>query len=225
MNSPGSPDLPGPWPDVLAAYTDGELDPPARAAVERWLSAHPGALAELRAQRQFSPENWRLWQKAEPPLPTEDTWAAVRNAIGQAVTAPVATPAPRPEPGRWKWAGRTFAGGVAAAVVAIIALGPVFFPPRPQEPVGPVAEPADDPLRDYVVLPIADEADVDVWRVAGPGDGGLTVGAHPLPGVLVLADEGDVELEGAEDHPAWPGGPQITRWPGDTPMLYASNPR
>ena len=81
MSASESPDWPGPWPDVLAAYADGELDAAGRAEVERWLAEHPGARADLAAQRELSPDNWRLWQQVEAPLPAEHAWMSVRNAV------------------------------------------------------------------------------------------------------------------------------------------------
>lgn len=235
MTAPGPPDLPGPWPDVLAAYADGELDAPARAAVERWLAAHPRARAAVRAQKQLSPDNWPLWQQAEPPLPTEATWAAVRELVADAVHSPV-TPAAPSEPGWWRRTGVYFSGGVAAFVAAgllFATIGQLFFPPPPPpEPLtapevafGSVVE-GDDPLAGVAVLPVANAGDVDIHRVAGNGGGWLPVGEPPLAGPLALAGEGDVQLEGAEPHPAWPDGPpRITTAPGDAAMIFAAGPR
>jgi anti-sigma factor RsiW len=235
MNAQPPPDLPGPWPDLLAAYADGELDAATRAVVERWLAAHPGACREVRDQRQLSPENWALWQQAEPPLPTEATWAKVRDAVANAVL-PAATPAPRRE---WNWWARNsiyFTGGVAAAVAAMLllcVLGPVLAPP-PKHPV-PVDQklqelaeqtPPADPLAEYPVLPVATADDVDIRRVAGDTGGWLVVGELPLAGPVVLATEDDVALEEAEPHPAWPTGtPRMTTGRGDAPMIFAATPR
>jgi anti-sigma factor RsiW len=235
MTCPGPHDLPGPWPDILAAYADGELDAPARTAVERWLASHPRAVAELRAQKQLSPENWPLWQQAEPPLPTEATWAAVRELVADAVHSPV-TPAARSEPGWW-WRTRFyFSGGVGALVAAgllFAVTGRLFFPPPP--PPVPQSAPevvsgsfveGDDPLAGIAVLPLADADDVDIHRVAGGGGGWLQVGEPPLAGPLALAGEEDVQLEEADPHPAWPGGtPRMVTAPGDAAMIFAAGPR
>lgn len=231
MTCHGPPDLPGPWPDVLAAYADGELDAPARAAVERWLAAHPRALAELCAQKQLSPDNWTLWQQAEPPLPTEATWAAVRELVADAVHSPV-MPAGPPEPRWWRRTGFYFSGGVAALVAACLLfalVGHLLFPPEP--PAFEFADttpqaPADDPLAGLAVLPMATADDVDIHRVAGSGGGWLPVGEPPLAGPLALAGEEDVQLEEAEPHPAWPGGtPRMVTAPGDAAMIFAAGPR
>lgn len=224
----GPADWPGPWPDVLAAYADGELDAPARAAVERWLAAHPRARAELRAQRDLSPGNWPLWQQVEPPLPSEDTWAAVRALVADAVPPQPTTPAVTREWGWWRRAGVYFGGGLigfAAACLLLGLVGRLFVPPVRNDPV-PVPARIDDPLAEYAVLPLANGSDVDIERVAGGGGGLLPVGAAPLPDVLVLAGAGDIEVEDAEPHPAWPaGGPKITTAPGDAAMIFAAGPR
>lgn len=227
MTGPDDPcDLTGRWPDVLAAYADGELDPCARAAVARWLASHPHSAAELLAQQQLSPENWRLWQHAEPPLPTEDTWATILDAVAVAATAP-ATPAAKREANWWRRTGAYFAGGVAAAVavVGFVAVGAVFFPQHREPLVYLETVAPADPLAGHDVLAVATEADVDVHRVVGGGAGWLPVGG-PLPGALVLATEDDVDVDEAEPHPAWPtGGPRTTTAPGDAPMIYAANRR
>lgn len=234
MNAQGSDGLPGPWPDVLAAYADGELNPAARAAVERWLASHPAACRELAAQRGLSPANWLLWQQAEPTLPTDATWAQVRDRVSVEVFMP-ALPASRPERGWWKRAGVFFAGGVAAAIAAMILLGVLnsAFAPPPQQPVPTpwVREVVDqsppaDPLAQYAVLPLATDSDVDIRRVSGGAEGWLPVGEHPLSGPIALAAAEDVSLDGAEPHPAWPTGtPRMVKGPGDAPMIFAANPR
>jgi hypothetical protein len=58
--------------------------------------------------------------------------------------------------------------------------------------------------------------------VDGAGAGGwLPVGGVPLSGPLALATADDVELEEAEDHPAWPaGGPRVVLGPADAPVLF-----
>jgi anti-sigma factor RsiW len=227
MTAPDTPDLPGPWPDVLAAYADGELDPAARAVVGRWLACRPGACDELRAQCLLSAENWPLWQQAEPPLPTETAWAGVCDAIAAAVSRP-ATPVGPPDPPagrRWR-SGRVLMRGLAAAAagVAFLAVVPFFSPPHPTGYTPPPGDP--DPLAGVGTLSLATAGDVDIQRVAGNAAVWLPIGEPPLSGPLVLAGEGDVELEGADVHPAWPaGGPRITTAPGDAPMIFAANPR
>ena len=171
-----TPDAPKPWPDVLAAYADGELGPAEQAEVERRLNADPSARAAVDGQRQLSPENWRLWQGAEPPMPTDDTWATVGESVAAALQAPRG-----PAHGaRWAraglWLGVAVGTAVAASVLAILSglFAPALAPPVEDAPA--------DPLAGYAVLPLAAEDEVEVHRVAEPGAGWLPVGANPLTG-------------------------------------------
>jgi hypothetical protein len=224
-------------PELLAAYADGELDPVTRARVERWLAGHPEARELLRAQRRLSPQNWRLWQKLEPPLPSEDTWAAVQQSVEEAVL-PAPAVAVGARPGRWKrvglWAGSGLAAAAVAASVAWWAGTRLAPTPRPVEVGRPLAEVAEappprdvDPLAGLAVLPVATEEDVELLRVNGDAADWLPVGQTRLPVAVVLAGPEDVLLEGADpDDPAWPpGGPKMMTAPGDAPMIYAAKPR
>jgi len=228
MTPPPDPaDLPGPWPDVLAAYADGELDERGRAAVERWLAANPAARACVDAQRGLSPENWRLWRDAAPPRPGPAAWDAVRDGIAIRLAATRLA-----EPERASAASsvrlRRVIAAAAYSLTACVVLFPligmyVVYPRDPQRVVeGRVRPPADDPLAGITVLRIATDAEVDVHRVDGAGAGGwLPVGGMPLTGPLALATADDVELEEAEEHPAWPmGGPRVRRDPADAPLLF-----
>lgn len=239
MTAQGPTDLPGPWPDVLAAYADGELDPSARAVVEQWLASNPVARDELRTQRQLSPDNWRLWQKTEPQLPSEAAWSAVLESISLAATPEPATPSthyPPHLPGqgrsRWERAGRWLAVGVAATtvVIGLVALRQGQerpAPPHQEQRTPEVVEfHPSDPLAGMGILPLASNEDVDICRVGASEDGWLPVGVVPLSGPLVLAGVDDIALDGAAPDPAWPSGsPQITRGPGEAPMIFAANPR
>ncbi len=230
MTPPPDPaDLPGPWPDVLAAYADGELDETARGAVESWLAENPTAHGCIRAQQAVSPENWRLWRDAEPPPPCPAAWERVRDGIVRGLKV-MAEPAPTPSAWRRRaeLALATTACGLTLFVISLGAFGAWFLPPGPQQ----VAErshrpPADDPLAGLAVLPIATEYEVDVARVDGAEAGGwLPVGGMPLTGPLALATADDVDVEDAEKHPAWPTGvPRVTRDPADVPVLFPDRNR
>jgi hypothetical protein len=242
MTPPASPD---PIPaELLAAYADGELDPETRAAVERWLHEHPGAIEELRAQRELSPLNAALWDRAGPVEPSEEVWAAVGQGIADALHPPTDVKQPRGRGWRvaaWLLGGLTAAG--AAAAVGWLAFG-LLAPrqpsdePKPPESVKhtPAVAPAPravaaaprraDPLADYPVLAMATDDDVILERVPEFPAGWLPVGRHPLQGVLVLASEEEVLLGDVDPSPAWPtGGPRITTAPGDAPVIYAAKPR
>jgi hypothetical protein len=223
MNPTDSPHLPAPWPDLLAAYADGELDPALRATVERWLGWHPAAMDAVIAQRQLSPENWPLWQQAEPPAPSEAQWNVVHQGIRAGIDSP---PMPaRPRHGGGRRVGMYFAGGVAAALAAFVIADVVRLQSDPTRPFV-VREPSVEPPVDFTVLPMATDADVDIERVAGAGSGWLPVGDGLLLESLILAREDEVLLEEAEPHPAWPGGtPRMTTAPGDAPMIFAARSR
>lgn len=227
MTSGPSPDLPNPWPVILAAYADGELDPPTREAVERWLAAHPAARRDLWEQQQLAPGNWHLWNPVDPPLPTEDAWAAVANAIAAAALPEPSTARRDAQPDRPGRAGRWFVVAMGATIglaACILVAGQVFVSPPASAPV--VVTQRVDPLSDFIVLPVAEDDDVDVHRVTGNGAGWLPVGVPPLPERMVLAEIGDVDLEATTPAATWPpDGPPITPRPGDAPMIFATNPR
>ena len=229
MSQSEEPSLPGAWPDILAAYADGELDCDDRAAVEHRLAADPRAREELRAQRKLSPENWRLWQRVEPPLPDEEAWAATEASIAGALWD-----TPKSHPDRNRQAGRKqiaffFAAGLAAAASLLLTLGFVerWVPdPKGQTQAGIVAAEAEDPLAGIETLVVARDEEVVIDRVAGDAGGWLLVGQPPVPGPIILASAEEVSLEGVEEHPAWPAGrPQLRDRPGDAPMIFAADPR
>jgi hypothetical protein len=251
MSTPASPE-PDRFPiELLAAYADGELDPETRSAVERWLRNHPGALDELAAQRELSPRNASLWDRAAPPEPTEQAWATVRQGVANALGSSGGD-AGQPRWGRgWRVAAWLLSGlsaaGVAAAV-AWVALKPVGLPPRVEHrppvevvqrpPVSPEIAPPPrsrltapaprvvDPLAGLSVLSIATDDDVLLERVPEFPTGWLPVGRHPLSGALILATEEELLLAGVEPSPAWPlGGPKMVTAPGDAPMIFATKPR
>jgi hypothetical protein len=239
---------PTPNPDefprgLLAAYADGELDAEARAAVERWLAAHPDALDELQAQRELSPANAPLWERAEPPEPSEAQWAAVRRRIEDELDPPAHLPRRGWRAAAWAVAGLATAG--VAAAVAWVAFGPTApqppkddgkpvdvakapeVAPHPREAAALAPAPRSvDPLAGFAVLPMATDADVSLDRVPEFPAGWLPVGRHPLSGVMVLATEEEVLLAEVAPSPAWPtGGPKMTTAPGDAPMIFAAKPR
>ena len=218
MTSSPNSDLPTPWPVILAAYADGELDPPTREAVERWLVTHPAARGDLWEQQQLAPANWRLWNPADPPLPGEDVWAAVANAVA-AATLPEHSTSRRAR----RWFG--IAIGTAIGVAACLFVASQVFLSTPASAPEPVTQ-RDDPLSGFAVLPVAADDDVDLNRVTGNGAGWLPVGVPPLPGRMILAEVGDIDLEATKPAETWPPDmPPITPRPGDAPMIFATNPR
>src|SRR5262245_35162523 len=88
-----------PFPELLAAYADGELDAAGRARVEAWLAEHPDALVELENQRKLSRTNTELWQSSAPASPGERSWARMIVRVHTALTHRPAAP----EPNRRSW--------------------------------------------------------------------------------------------------------------------------
>src|SRR5439155_9273321 len=76
------------FPELLAAYADGELDADGRARVESWLAGHPEARAAFEAQRKLSRRNHRLWQASAGPSPGEASWSRLFARVQQALSAP-----------------------------------------------------------------------------------------------------------------------------------------
>src|SRR5438105_3603459 len=156
-----------PFPELLAAYADGELDAAGRARVEAWLAEHPEAKADLDAQRALSRKNARFWQASAPPAPGEKSWSRLLARVHYAIYHRPASPAVRPA--RVVTFRRAAAlAGLAAAVW--VALG--LFRPGDRVVVRPT--PADDEPA-WVVAAATDvdiesiqEADTDLLLVGRP---------------------------------------------------------
>src|SRR5476649_1717459 len=90
------------FPELLAAYADGELDAATRAEVERWLALNPDARSSLETQRQLSRHNRPFWRAATAANPGEATWTRVLGNVQDALdTPPRPTPAASPQR-RWR---------------------------------------------------------------------------------------------------------------------------
>src|SRR5262249_58779212 len=74
-----------PFPELLAAYADGELDAAGRARVEAWLAEHPEARAELENQRKLSRSNSKLWHASGPQSPGERSWSRLFRRVHMAL--------------------------------------------------------------------------------------------------------------------------------------------
>lgn len=72
----------------LAAYTDGELDPITRQALEQWLATCPQAVEILRDQEQFSPGNSEFWLQVAPPEPSAADWQRLMQALADRLAIP-----------------------------------------------------------------------------------------------------------------------------------------
>jgi hypothetical protein len=225
-----------PTAEELAAFADGALDPvgpglPLRQRIEDWLTDHPGAAAEVAAQRRLN----RLMQQTAAPDPGETAWAALWERINQPpVPALLKRP---PSRGRWAWpAAVLLAAAVAASlVIAVLAPGPQGGPaPEEVEPLAVVSADEVEIIRmsgadaDVLVvgeppvaeiLPVAQPQEVDVVRVNGADTGALVVGEPPVTGPLVLANPGEVTL--IDIDPADDDTTDVHMGAQDVPMIWA----
>jgi hypothetical protein len=173
-----------PFPELLAAYADGELDAAGRARVEAWLAGHPEALAELENQRKLSRTNSKLWHSSAPPSPGERSWSRLFGRVHTALANRPATPEPTRRSPRFRYG----AAILATAAAALFAIGRLYRPGEP-DPVVP------SPGVDETALVMADPADVDVQSIQDADTELLVVGQPPFAGQLVLAAAGDIQLE------------------------------
>jgi hypothetical protein len=160
-------DLPGrPSPEQFAAYSDGELGPADRAAVDEWLLDHPAERAEVDAARRLA----RLMQATAAADPGEAAWAGVLERVAAAPPAP----APRPKR-RHRWIALVVvaAAGLAAAAVVL-----ALLPGQPVEP-----------------LHVVSEDDIEIISMDGGDVRALVVGQPPVHGPFVLASAGDITVE------------------------------
>ena len=196
---------PEPWPEILAAYADGELTPADRAAVDRYLHACPEARALLRTQREWSPANERFWAECEPPAPHPTEWAAVRAAVAAEVL-----------PARTAW--RRWVVPAVAAAAVLLAGAAVWLATGPRGGERPPAQPEQATVRapappEPAPMPREPEAVAKVTDDAGD---------EPF----VLAGAGDVDVAAVGPHPAWPGDtPPPMGGPADAPIIYAAGLR
>lgn len=84
-----------PTPEQLAAYLDGALTGPARAAVESWLAENPDAGNRDAAFVDHEDELTRAWQSTQPAEPSPDAWASVLGRISGTVPPSAVLPARR----------------------------------------------------------------------------------------------------------------------------------
>jgi hypothetical protein len=172
-----------PFPELLAAYADGELDAAGRARVEAWLADHPEARVELENQRTLSRTNSELWQSIAPASPGERRWSRLFNRVHTALRNRPATPEPTLRSPGFRYG----AAILATAAAALFAIG--LFRPGEQAPV------ISSPNVDETALVMADANDIDIQSIQDADTELLVVGLPPLTGQLVLASAGEIQLE------------------------------
>jgi anti-sigma factor RsiW len=196
-----------PDPQLLAAYTDGELEGrealrDLRGRVEAWLDRHPEARAELAALRRLR----HLWRETTPPEPPAEAWQRVLDAVARDRAAP----APAPARGRARWPLVT--GAAAAACVALL----LWWASRPDTPPGNPAGPAVE-----AVLPLAAADEVQILRVEGADTGTLVVGVLPVHGPLELVEPGEVTFTSVQPDAGDNMMPHVRTQAPHRPMIWA----
>jgi hypothetical protein len=208
------PALPGPW---LAAYVDGELDEAERARVEAWLNNHPAARAEVEAQRRLG----RWFEAGAVPEPALHAWEKTLSRIETALLPAARRIRAGRRPWRKPW---LWAVGLATAAAVLLAVWvaqnrPGTGPgPAPGSEVLDVVTEADvviddmDPadahalivgrhpvppadLRPGSTLPVTDSDDVTIISMDAADTAALVVGEPPVSGELVLASQGEVQVD------------------------------
>jgi hypothetical protein len=203
-----------PTPQHYAALLDGELAPPAAAAVEAWLAAHPDAAAEVEGQRRVM----RLVQDHPPPDPAPGAWDATLARVHDSLR-----PAARSRGRRGYW----FGAGAAAAAAAALLLVRLSWPAPGTSPVTP---PPPEPAVE--VFPIATDDDIHIIRMEFVGLDAeaearrVLAGRPPVPGALNLAGQEEVTVIRMGGHPAEDGRTPVLA-EGDVPMIVHPqyNPR
>jgi len=171
-----------PFPELLAAYADGELDAAGRARVEAWLADHPEARVELENQRTLSRTNSELWHSSAPTSPGERSWSRLFVRVSTALKNRPVTPERAPRTPRFRYG----AAILTTAAAALFAIG-LFR----EEPV-PVVPSSDG---DDMALVMVEATDVDIQSIQDADTELLVVGQPPLIGQVVLASAGDIQLE------------------------------
>jgi hypothetical protein len=172
------------YPELLAAFADGELDAVTRARVEKWLETNPAARSALETQQRLSRRNRKLWWTTSAPNPSEAEWDRVLNNIHDALEIPVRpTPA---QPLRRRWRLRYLVPAISAAVAIVYLIIPGS---------GPVLIESAGPAGTEESLVLATDADIDIVSIDDRDALAILIGRRPLSGPVVLAGVGDVELK------------------------------
>jgi hypothetical protein len=181
-------DGPRPTPERLAAYADGELHGPDRAAIEAWLDICPPARAEVEAMRHLNCQ----CRRTTAPEPSPDAWDAVLNNLHAALPAGARSRfVPRPRR-------RSFvpALAAAAAIVVGILVGRGFW--TESKFVPPTSVSTSQPALLVGPLDLVSSRDIDIISMGGQDTAILLVGRPPIHDAMQLAGPGDVTLVGIE---------------------------
>jgi anti-sigma factor RsiW len=160
-----------PTPEQLTAYIDGELDAAQRMRVERWVSNHPEAAAEVDEYRHLA----RLWQATTPIEPDGAKWVPILDGVECGFLRSRALDRGRQ---RLLRVGMTIA--LAAAVLLVLLWRPT----------------ADSVSVEPLTVVSADDVEIVSLRAADRST--LVVGVPPVTEPLALASRDDVEFERLE---------------------------
>lgn len=180
-------EIPKPWPEVLAAFADNELDPTTAAEVARRLPLDLQARQELADQAFWSPENRDLWHRLKPPEVRPVQWAMVWRLIDQGVSAAQGNVIRRPHSTWWR---RWMFGALVAASASAAATVMAFCLPQPPCTTRPahVNSPADE------VFSIIDPAHVAIWSVHDADVPQILAGTLTMADDLPLIQQRNVRL-------------------------------
>ena len=190
-------------PELLAAYTDGELTPAECRRVEAWIAAHPEAQADLEGQCRLA----RLLEETVPPPPAGEQWADVLARIERDLATP---------PARSRtWFRRIGAATAVLAAAAVVLLAIALRRP-PEAPEEPHTAPTEDPW------PVASADDVLILSMDDRDRGTLVVGKPPVNESLVLMGEGNVKVDDVQPDDSGRRGQLVVSKDSRVPMMIMS---
>jgi hypothetical protein len=179
----------GPTPEQLAAYYDGALQGPDRAALEAWLAEH------AQADQETAHRLDELFRSTTAPDPAPQAWAGMvdRIAAGR-IPAPQAPAVPR----RRLLVPLVVGLGAAAAALLLFVL---------------MRSSSDLPAPSMEPLPVVSGNDVVIVKINGD-DMALVGATMPIDEISPLAAHGEIEVLEPQDDPA-----ALMQVQGAAPML------
>lgn len=204
------------WPELLAAYADGELDKATRRRVEVELGKSSRYRQELRDQFALSPRNEEFIDAVSVESPHTSSWAAmwrqINRELNRSTTEPRRTPR---EP--WRRGIMSALIVVSSMTVAAVVIAASWPTPIAQLP----SRSATSSFQTEEVLPVALAGDVEIHSIREADVAQLVVGEPPHWHDVMLVTSGDVHVNSVK--PAADGKMpemQMGGWT-DAPLIYA----